>query len=229
MGKEFVADEDAVESYMNVGEPGCEFQEEAQVVEDEPKVEDPNIVRGTKAMGYARAKVFCKSQNMVLPRPKNDAENNKAVSYGETWLDVLVNALLDEDREYGNWERRLRAYLNNHGKWEIAQAADEREFYCINQKRSNTCASQMNADWFQGGNWQLSNKGTRYFSQMTAADLDTLSFGSRVRFNCAFGRSQSYICVRDRNGGQFFAKCKNRSCGTFVRRRVNFDSDYFTC
>lgn len=165
---------------------------------------------------------------MALPRPENDAENNDLLEFGETWLDVFVNGILDEDQEYGNWERRLRGYLKYNGRWQIAHAEDKREFYCVKKQRANSCESQINSDWLDSGKWQIASKSSR-FSKMTISDLETLSFGSRVGVKCGLRRSKFFICLRDGHGGEFFAKCKNRSCSTFLRRRVKFNDDNFIC
>jgi len=161
---------------------------------------------------------------MIIPKPSNAAENKKFADYGQTWIDVIVTAILDGDRQYGNWERRLRGYLNKDGLWSVASSSEERPFYCVKQTQSATCKSQFTAEMLQNENWTFANRGSNSFSTLEENDLDSLDFGTRFRANCGWGRSQAFICVRDRSGAQYLAKCKNKSCGSFVRRRVSLQN-----
>ena len=123
-------------------------------------------------MGYARANLFCKSENMVLPRPGNDAENaNMAERFGQTWVNVLVNAILDEDRSYGNWQRRLRGYLNADKTWSVVPASEERTFYCVDKgEQKDSCKAQL-SDLAESGNWSYASRGSNLFSRLAGSGM----------------------------------------------------------
>jgi len=188
------------------------------------------IVRGPRAMGFARAKHFCKSKNSVLPRPRNNAENrNLANRFGPTWVNVVVNAILDKDPSYAHWERRLRGYLNGDEQWSIIPAAEERIFYCLKQEEQNSsCGSQLRGI-IDDTHWSYADRKSSYFSKLTEAKLDRLDWGSKVRVVCPARRPARnfFICVRNPSGGQFLAKCRNRSCGVFTR--VPEDMNKYIC
>lgn len=172
-------------------------------------------------MGFGQANLFCSSQNMTLPRPRNNTENAYFVNkFGPSWINVIVNAILDGDLSYANWERRLRGYLNVDKTWSIVRADEKRSFYCVVSEQESTCGAQLQG-LMESRNWSFADRESNYFSKLTDDDLDLLDWGSKVRFDCAPRRPQFFICVRDKSGGQYLTKCDDKKCGFFIRRRVD--------
>ena len=118
-------------------------------------------------MNFAQAKAYCQRAGMFLPRPTNAAQNKKLLDNGSTWLDVLVNNILDRSESYGNWERRQRAYFTNEGNWRVIMATEKKQFYC-EHRIPETCSTLFteNTELIQSGNWRISVPGYRGYSAL---------------------------------------------------------------
>merc|ERR1712048_974228 len=125
-------------------------------------------------------------------------ENTNLVKrFGETWINVIVNGILDEDPSWNNWQRRLRGYLNHNGIWSIVPAEEERNFYCVKPgSNKSSCEAQLRG-LTSGGKYSFADRESTYYSKLTDADLEYLGFGSKIRFRCASGLPQFFICVRN--------------------------------
>merc|ERR1712048_958622 len=119
-------------------------------------------------MGFGHANMFCKSKNTVLPRPRNNAENRNFVDrFGPTWINVIVNAILDEDQSYAHWERRLRGYLNGDKTWSIVPASEKRNFSCLKSaEQKSTCGAQLRGI-IDGSHWSYADRRSSYFKRLT--------------------------------------------------------------
>ena len=69
---------------------------------------------------------------MRLPLPKTKTRNEKISQFGETWVDLNVNELLDRAYEdFVKWEKRQRAYLTETGPWDIAFGGKFLRYFCV--------------------------------------------------------------------------------------------------
>ena len=69
---------------------------------------------------------------MRLPLPKSRTRNEKISQFGETWVDLNVNELLNKGYEdFIAWEKRQRAYLSETGKWDIAFGGQSLRYFCV--------------------------------------------------------------------------------------------------
>ena len=69
---------------------------------------------------------------MRLPLPKTKSRNEKISQFGETWVDLNVNEILDKGYEdFIEWEKRKRAYLTETGEWAIAYGRQSLRYFCV--------------------------------------------------------------------------------------------------
>ena len=73
---------------------------------------------------------------MRLPLPKTKTRNEKISQFGETWVDLNINELLDRGYEdFIEWEKRKRAYLTETGEWAIAYGGQSLRYFCVQKCR----------------------------------------------------------------------------------------------
>jgi len=181
-------------------------------------------------MTFPDAKQYCKGEEMELPVPSSEFENNLYAEFGETWIDVLVNPILDRGlnpNQFARFERRQRGFLAKTGKWSIHHATEKKPFFCVPRSSAETCSDLFKDKTAFGGNvWSIRNKGQLGYSLIDdETDLSNIALGTKLRYSCSARRSRTgFICVKIDDRNSAFVKCGTHQCRSFTRKKYDFEA-----
>lgn len=167
---------------------------------------------------------------MELPVPTNEYENNLYASYGESWIDVMINPILERGlnpNQFAKFQKRQRGFLDDSGKWLIFLATEKKPFFCVPKAKSESCADLFKKEMkkFDSDLWSIRSKGEISYTPIDDVDLSVIQLGTKLRYSCAGKRARSgFICVKVDDRNEAFVKCGAATCRTFTRKKYDFDT-----